>query len=91
MIFVDTWAWLALAHKRDPYYARLVAERYGTEHHECVMDAEDLARELPAVVRHLDQPFAGVISSFWLSRSFYHEIRATGSSLRSSALVRSPA
>lgn len=55
-------------HKRDPQYARLVAERYGTEHHECVMDASDLARELPAVVRHLDQPFAGVISSFWLSR-----------------------
>jgi asparagine synthase (glutamine-hydrolysing) len=56
------------AHKRDPHYARLVAQRYGTEHHECVMDADDLARELPAVLRHLDQPFAGVISSFWLSR-----------------------
>lgn len=56
------------AHKRDPQFARLVAERYGTDHHECVMDASDLARELPAVVRHLDQPFAGVISSFWLSR-----------------------
>ena len=56
------------AHKRDPFYARLVAERYGTEHHECVMDARDLARELTAVLQHLDQPFAGVISSFWLSR-----------------------
>jgi asparagine synthase (glutamine-hydrolysing) len=55
-------------HKRDPEFARLVAERYGTEHHECVMNAADLGRELPAVVRHLDQPFAGVISSFWLSR-----------------------
>lgn len=56
------------AHKHDPYYAKLVAERYGTDHHVCVMDAHDLARELPAVIRHLDQPFAGVISSFWLSR-----------------------
>lgn len=56
------------AHKRDPHYARLVADRYRTEHHECVMSASDLARELPAVIRHLDQPFAGVISSFWLSR-----------------------
>jgi asparagine synthase (glutamine-hydrolysing) len=56
------------AHKRDPYFARIVADRYATEHHECVMHADDLARELPAVVRHLDQPFAGVISSFWLSR-----------------------
>ena len=56
------------AHKRDPEFARLVAQRYGTEHHECVMEAADLGRELPAVLRHLDQPFAGVISSFWLSR-----------------------
>jgi len=56
------------AHKRDPLYARMVAERYGTDHHECVMSAADLERELRAVLRHLDQPFAGVISSFWLSR-----------------------
>ena len=56
------------AHKKDPEYARLVAARYATDHHECVMEAGDLARELPAVVRHLDQPFAGVISSYWLSR-----------------------
>ncbi|HSS20780.1 MAG TPA: asparagine synthase (glutamine-hydrolyzing) [Pyrinomonadaceae bacterium] len=56
------------AHKRDAFYARQVAEQYGTEHHECVMSSADLQNELPAVIRHLDQPFAGVISSFWLSR-----------------------
>jgi asparagine synthase (glutamine-hydrolysing) len=55
-------------HKRDAYYARKIAERYSTEHHECVMSSTDLQTELPAVIRHLDQPFAGVISSFWLSR-----------------------
>ena len=55
-------------HKRDAYYARMIAEKYSTEHHECVMSASDLQNELPDVVRHLDQPFAGVISSFWLSR-----------------------
>jgi len=54
--------------KRDAYFARQVAERYATEHYECVMSSTDLQNELPAVVRHLDQPFAGVISSFWLSR-----------------------
>jgi asparagine synthase (glutamine-hydrolysing) len=32
------------------------------------MSASELQNELPLVVRHLDQPFAGVISSFWLSR-----------------------
>lgn len=54
--------------KRDAFYARQIAERYSTEHHECVMSSADLQNELPAVLNHLDQPFAGVISSFWLSR-----------------------
>ena len=55
-------------HKRDGYYARVIADRYATEHHECVMSSTDLQNELPVVLNHLDQPFAGVISSFWLSR-----------------------
>lgn len=55
-------------HKRDAYYARQVAQRYSTEHHEYLMSSSDLQNELPEVIRHLDQPFAGVISSFWLSR-----------------------
>jgi asparagine synthase (glutamine-hydrolysing) len=55
-------------HKRDAFYARQVAEKYSTEHYECVMSWTDLQNELPTIVRHLDQPFAGVISSFWLSR-----------------------
>jgi asparagine synthase (glutamine-hydrolysing) len=55
-------------HKRDAYFARQIAEKYSTEHYECVMSSSDLQIELPHVIRHLDQPFAGVISSFWLSR-----------------------
>ena len=55
-------------HKRDAFYARQIAQKYSTEHHEFVMSSADLQNELPAVIRHLDQPFAGVISSFWLSR-----------------------
>jgi len=37
--------------------ARTVAERYGTEHHELVVEP-DAARLLPAMVRHFDEPFA---------------------------------
>ena len=55
-------------HKRDTFFARQVAERYATEHHECVISWEDLQSELPTIIHHLDQPFAGVISSYWLSR-----------------------
>lgn len=55
-------------HKRDAYYARKVAERYGTDHHEYVMEDSELAKDILQIIRQLDQPFAGVISSFWLSR-----------------------
>jgi asparagine synthase (glutamine-hydrolysing) len=38
-------------------YARLVAERYGTEHHELVVDP-DMVGMLPSIVRHHGEPFA---------------------------------
>jgi asparagine synthase (glutamine-hydrolysing) len=39
-------------------YARLVAERYETEHSEVLMDAQDLVATAEKVVWHLDQPIA---------------------------------
>ena len=39
-------------------YARLVAERFGTDHHETVMTAEDLERFLPELIYHQDEPLA---------------------------------
>src|SRR5215510_6855377 len=53
--------------KNDLHYARLMARRLGTEHHEVIMEAEDLAQRLPEIVRHLDQPFSGVLSTFFLT------------------------
>lgn len=38
-------------------YARLVAERYRTEHHELVVDP-DMTSLLPSIVRHHGEPFA---------------------------------
>jgi asparagine synthase (glutamine-hydrolysing) len=63
------------AHKRDSYFARKVAEIYATKHHESVMSWSDLQNELQVVLTHLDQPFAGVISSFWLSRFMRRTVR----------------
>ncbi|MEZ6030003.1 MAG: asparagine synthase (glutamine-hydrolyzing) [Hyphomonadaceae bacterium] len=50
-------------------YARLVAERYATDHHEEVVD-EDATAILPDIVWHYGQPFAdpSAIPTFYLSR-----------------------
>jgi asparagine synthase (glutamine-hydrolysing) len=55
------------ADKNDLDYARLMARRLGTAHHEVIMQAGDLVRRLPEIVRHLDQPFSGVLSTYFLT------------------------
>jgi len=49
--------------------ARLVAERYGTEHHELVV-RPDAAEVLPLLVRHYNEPFAdsSALPSYYLSK-----------------------
>jgi asparagine synthase (glutamine-hydrolysing) len=39
-------------------YARAIARRYGTDHHEVVIDADDLVSFLPEMVHHQDEPIA---------------------------------
>jgi asparagine synthase (glutamine-hydrolysing) len=39
-------------------YARMVAERYGTDHHEVLIGARDFVEHAEKVVWHLDQPIA---------------------------------
>ncbi|MBE0547632.1 MAG: asparagine synthase, partial [Rubrivivax sp.] len=38
-------------------YARIAAQRFGTEHHEYYVTPDDLVRSIPAVAAHYDQPF----------------------------------
>src|SRR3954447_19284322 len=39
-------------------YARRVAQRYGTDHHEVVIGSHDLASFLPEMIHHQDEPIA---------------------------------
>ncbi|MBM4441169.1 MAG: asparagine synthase (glutamine-hydrolyzing) [Candidatus Rokubacteria bacterium] len=50
-------------------YARMVAERFGTDHHEFVVKP-DAAAALPALVREFDEPFAdpAALPTFYLSQ-----------------------
>jgi asparagine synthase (glutamine-hydrolysing) len=59
----------ALEGKRaDEHWARLVAQRYGTEHIEARIGAEELLGNLEAIVRAFDEPYAGTNGPFFLSR-----------------------
>lgn len=48
--------------------AREIAQRYGTEHHEEQMNFSDFQREFPAILSHFDEPFGGVVSTYFLAR-----------------------
>lgn len=53
----------------DNYYAKIVAERFGTEHHELLVEPETM-RTLPEVIWHFDEPIAdpAAIPTYLLSK-----------------------
>lgn len=52
----------------DRALAHRIAREYGTRHEELVLEPACFPDELPGILRHFDEPFAGVVSSFFLSR-----------------------
>ena len=48
-------------------WARLVAERYDTDHHEFVLTEEMFREALPHTLRAMDQPTSDGINSYWVS------------------------
>lgn len=46
--------------------ARKVAERWETEHHELVLEPEELLRDLVKMVWHLDEPYGGGLPSWYV-------------------------
>ena len=49
-------------------YARRVAQHLGTDHHEFVISYNDILKELPAAICCFDEPFAGALPQYYLSR-----------------------
>ncbi len=52
----------------ETQFARQVAERYATDHHEIILRGEDIAAELPTFVRHLDQPTRDGLNTYFVSK-----------------------
>lgn len=48
-------------------FARVVAEAFATEHYEFVIQAADLLEQLPQIIWHFDEPFAGALPQYFLS------------------------
>jgi asparagine synthase (glutamine-hydrolysing) len=59
----------------DRQYAAEVSRRYGTDHHEYLMDADELPARLEAILRAFDEPFAGVVSTFFLSQLIQRHVK----------------
>ena len=59
----------------DRRYAAEVSHRYGTEHHEYVMEAGELPARLAEILRAFDEPFAGVVSTFFLSQLIRRHVK----------------
>jgi asparagine synthase (glutamine-hydrolysing) len=52
----------------DADWARWTAQRFGTEHHEEVVHFDDFPSSLRRILRHFDEPFAGVVSTYFLAQ-----------------------
>ncbi|MEO8435097.1 MAG: asparagine synthase (glutamine-hydrolyzing) [Pyrinomonadaceae bacterium] len=61
--------------------AREVAQRWGTEHREIIMQPEDLLDDLIQIVWHLDEPYGGGLPSWYVFRLMSEEVKVglTGS------------
>lgn len=55
--------------------ARQVAERWGTRHHEIVLDPETLLDELSTMVWHLDEPYGGGLPSWMVFKVMAGEVK----------------
>jgi len=70
----ETWSELPLA--------RAVAEKWGTEHHEIVLDPQALLDDLPTMVWHMDEAYGGGLPSWsvfkFMSRNVKVALSGTG-------------
>jgi len=61
--------------EQDTYWARWVARKYNTDHHEEQVDLGSFPEELPQILRAFDEPFSGVVSTYFLSRLISRHVK----------------
>jgi asparagine synthase (glutamine-hydrolysing) len=61
--------------EQDRRWARWVAEKYETDHHEEPIEFSSFPDNLRNVLRCFDEPFAGVVSSYFLSQAIARHVK----------------
>jgi asparagine synthase (glutamine-hydrolysing) len=61
--------------EQDRQYAARIARLYGTQHHEEIIEASHLEDDLHDIVQHFDEPFAGVISAYFIARRISRHVK----------------
>jgi asparagine synthase (glutamine-hydrolysing) len=61
--------------EEDRRWARWVAERFGTEHHEETIAIADYPQSIRKILRAFDEPFAGVVSTYFLSQRMARHVK----------------
>jgi asparagine synthase (glutamine-hydrolysing) len=61
--------------EQDRRWARWVAERFGTEHHEETISVSNYPESLRKILRAFDEPFAGVVSTYFLSQRMARHVK----------------
>jgi asparagine synthase (glutamine-hydrolysing) len=59
----------------DRIFARRMAEQFGSEHHEHLVTFDDLPNKLDHIVSAFDEPFSGVISTYFLTQSIADHVK----------------
>jgi asparagine synthase (glutamine-hydrolysing) len=52
---------------QDIVYSRSMSDRLGTEHHEYIISAKEFSERMPEILLAFDEPFSGVVSTFFIS------------------------
>src|SRR5262249_62104598 len=67
--------------EEDRHFAGVVAEHYGTEHHEHCWTFAVLPETLDHVVPSFDEPFSGVLSTYFITQSISWHVKLALSSV----------
>ena len=61
--------------EQDRRWARWVADRYATEHHEETIAVSGYPESIRKILRAFDEPFAGVVSTYFLSQRMARHVK----------------